>query len=151
MNRRFRQLRAFWQLPLGDRAGLLAAWGLLLSIDALCWLMGARCCLRWLRRAAGFQKTARPPDSWVICQAELVSRAARHTPRPTTCLIRAMALWFLLTRRGVACDIILGVQKKMRHTLEAHAWVEWKGRPLLETADVRQRYAAFERPLSSLL
>lgn len=82
-------------------------------------------------------------------RTELVCCAARYTPRPATCLIRAMVLWFLLARRGVACDIILGVQKTP-HAFEAHAWVEWQGRPLLETADVRRQYAAFERPLSAL-
>ncbi|MDW8215970.1 MAG: lasso peptide biosynthesis B2 protein [Acidobacteriota bacterium] len=150
LKRRLGQFGTFWRLSPDDRAGLLAAWALLTAVDALCRIGGARCCLHWLQRMTAGRSSASPPgEEWVMRQAELVGRATRHTLRPTTCLIRALALWFWLTRRGVACEIVLGVQKTPG-ALEAHAWVEWQGKPLLEAADVRQHYAAFDQPLSRI-
>ncbi|MCS7078834.1 MAG: lasso peptide biosynthesis B2 protein [Chloracidobacterium sp.] len=150
LKRRLRQLGTFWRLSPDDRAGLLVAWALLTAVDVLCRVIGVRCCLHCLQRMTARCSSVSPPEEWVMRQAELVGRAARHTLRPTTCLIRALALWFWLTRRGVTCEIVLGVQKTLG-ALEAHAWVEWQGRPLLEAADIRQHYAAFDQPLSSIL
>ena len=149
LRRRLRQLTALRRLPPDERAGLLSAWALLIMVDALCQSIGARRCLRGLRWMAAVSGRALAPSDWALRQAEFVSRAARHTPRPTTCLIRAIALWFLLTRRGIACEVKIGVQKTP-DALRAHAWVEWQGRPLLEAADIGRQYAAFERPLSAM-
>ncbi|MFQ3639911.1 MAG: lasso peptide biosynthesis B2 protein [Chloracidobacterium sp.] len=142
------RLSTFRRLPPDDRGGLLLAWVLLLCLRLLCRLIGVRAslgCLRWLTLGAA---PSPPPTDWICRQVELVHCAARYCPVPATCLVRAMTLWFLLARRGVVGDIILGVAKTPA-SLEAHAWVEWQGAPLMEAPDVRQRYAVFDTPLSA--
>jgi hypothetical protein len=58
-------------------------------------------------------------------------------------------LWFLLARCGIVCDLRLGVEKDAQ-TFAAHAWVEWCGKPVMESPDVRKRYAVFDTPLNAL-
>ncbi|MGQ9896448.1 MAG: lasso peptide biosynthesis B2 protein [Acidobacteriota bacterium] len=153
MKRWHLRLRAFCRLASEDRAGLFVAWFLLLSLPAVCRLAGVRACLQWMRWIARFRQPqgmpAGSPAAWVERQSTLVSCAAQYCPKPPTCLIRALTLWFLLAQRGVVCDLRLGVGKKA-HVLEAHAWVEWCGQPVMESSDVGQRYAVFDIPLNAL-
>ncbi|MDZ4768487.1 MAG: lasso peptide biosynthesis B2 protein [Chloroflexota bacterium] len=58
--------------------------------------------------------------------ARMVNAAARLSPYKANCLKRALVLWWLLRRRGIASDIRIGVRKGAA-TLEAHAWVEIGG------------------------
>ncbi len=153
MKRWLYRLHIFCRLPSEDRANLVTAWLLLLGLPGVCRLVGVRACLRWMQWVVGFR---RPPASsttcladWVDHQGFLVSWAARYCPRSPTCLTRALVLWFLLARHGVACDLWLGVEKTTQ-TFEAHAWVEWHGQPVMESPDVRQRYAVFDTPLNAL-
>ncbi len=153
MKRWLYRLQTFCHLAPEDRAGLVVAWLLLLSLPGVCRLVGVRACLRWMQWVAGFQQplalSATCLADWVDHQGFLVSWAARYCPRSPTCLIRALVLWFLLARRGIVCDLWLGVEKESR-TFEAHAWVEWRGQPVMESPDVRQRYAVFDTPLNAL-
>lgn len=153
MKRWLYRLRAFCHLASEDRASLVIAWLLLVTLPGLCRLVGVRTGWWWLRRLAGFFRPlpALPNLAlgvWVERQGDLVSHAARYCPHHPTCLIRALVLWFLLARRGVACDLRLGVEKTSQ-MLNAHAWVEWCGRPVMESPDVRQRYAVFDTTLDA--
>jgi hypothetical protein len=78
--------------------------------------------------------------------AQLVDIAARRGVYAGNCLSQSLTLWWLLRRRGISCDLRLGVRRE-GDTLLAHAWVEHAGEPLNETAGVRQRYAAFDASL----
>jgi hypothetical protein len=78
----------------------------------------------------------------------LVNLASRHTPMPATCLSRSLVLCWLLRRRGIPCELRIGVQL-VRGKLDAHAWVEHEGIPINDTQDVAQRYAAFGGPLTT--
>jgi hypothetical protein len=71
--------------------------------------------------------------------SRLVSMAADRSPVPATCLSRSLALWLLLRRHGVEARICLGVRAGTEQP-HAHAWVEYQGRPLNETVDVRNRF-----------
>jgi hypothetical protein len=73
--------------------------------------------------------------------ALLVGIAARNGPYRGTCLSRSFTLLQLLQREGINADLRLGVRKEA--TLEAHAWVEYEGRPLNDTPDVATRYAPY--------
>lgn len=55
-----------------------------------------------------------------------VQLAASRSPYYVTCLRRSLALWWLLTRRGVACSINIGTTNAASG-FKAHAWVEWAG------------------------
>ena len=151
MKRWLYRLHIFCRLPSEDRVNLVTAWLLLLSLPGVCRLVGVRACLRWMRWMVGRQplpaSSAPCLADWVDHQGVLVSWAARYCPQSPTCLIRALVLWFLLARRGITCDLRLGIEKDAR-TFEAHAWVEWCGKPVMESPDVRQRYAVFDTPLN---
>jgi len=74
--------------------------------------------------------------------ARLVAAAARHGPYKAKCLPVALALGWLLRRQGIATDLRLGVRKHAAR-LEAHAWIEFGGIPLIDGPGVHQRFAAF--------
>jgi hypothetical protein len=63
-----------------------------------------------------------------------VLRAARHHPYPMRCLPQALALAWLLGRRGIAVQLRLGV-RTTNGSLLAHAWLEVNGRPIGEAGD----------------
>jgi hypothetical protein len=48
-------------------------------------------------------------------------------------------------RAGIETRVRVGVGGFDRRDLNAHAWVEHEGRPVGETPDVSERYAAFDR------
>ena len=45
--------------------------------------------------------------------------------------MRSLVLLRMLARRGVVCRLVIGVRPG--ETLEAHAWIEHDGHPLLPT------------------
>jgi hypothetical protein len=47
----------------------------------------------------------------------------------------------------VNSDLRIGV-RLIEGRLEAHAWVEYQGKPINDTQDVSERFAAFDGPLS---
>lgn len=75
--------------------------------------------------------------------ARMVSVAAYNGPYRANCLKRALVLWWLLARRGMAADIKIGVNKD-DGTLRVHAWVEYEDAILLDTEDGVERFSTFE-------
>ncbi len=69
--------------------------------------------------------------------------AARHHLYGMRCLPRALCLRWLLGRHGIEADLRIGVERQ-DEGLDAHAWVEWQGRPVGEDAAVAQRFAPLE-------
>jgi hypothetical protein len=63
----------------------------------------------------------------------VVGRTLRHLPFDSRCLMRSLVLTSLLARRGIASDLVIAVHPESG--LEAHAWVESRGVPLLPPAD----------------
>ncbi|MFC1720156.1 lasso peptide biosynthesis B2 protein [Pseudomonadota bacterium] len=122
---------------------------LLLSSAALLPLIGL------LIRLAGYRKTKNLLQSWVPSSAkvnpyrmphddperiaQLVAIATRHGPYRATCLRQALAVWWLLARRGVQADIKFGVQPNQPE-LKAHAWVEVNGKALNHPPTIKQDY-----------
>jgi hypothetical protein len=86
---------------------------------------------------------ASPEPTDVKDAARLVSIAARRGPWRSQCLTTALTLQWLLARRGIATDLRLGVRRKDGR-MEAHAWVEYEGMALIETAGVHERFGAFD-------
>ncbi len=62
---------------------------------------------------------------------DAVTRVLRTLPADDRCLVRALVLSSLLTRRGLPIALVIGVRTSPRFA--AHAWVEHAGRPLLAT------------------
>jgi Transglutaminase-like superfamily len=69
----------------------------------------------------------------------VVTRVLGALPRDARCLTRSLVLTALLARRGVPATIVIGV---CPDPFAAHAWVEYRGSPLLQPAT-----APFERLL----
>lgn len=72
--------------------------------------------------------------------ADLFVAAANLHPLPTTCLPRAVALWWLLRRAGIDSTIVLGVQPRPG-AITAHAWVEAAGRVLGDPQQIHLGYS----------
>ena len=60
-----------------------------------------------------------------------------------TCLDRSVALWFTMRQHGLDGDLRIGVARS-GDALDAHAWVEYGGAVLNDTADVSERFAVFD-------
>jgi transglutaminase superfamily protein len=84
--------------------------------------------------------------SQVRTTARMVNLAARHGFFNASCLHRAMILWWLLRRQGIASDLRFGVRKE-EGEVHAHAWVEYRGDPLDDEQNLRQHYVTFEQAL----
>lgn len=78
--------------------------------------------------------------------ARIVAAAARYGPYRATCLPMALTLGRLLQGQGIETELRLGVSKAAAR-LDAHAWVEYQGAPLIDHRDVHQRYAAFDKAI----
>jgi hypothetical protein len=61
----------------------------------------------------------------------------------SSCVARATFLWWLLRRRGVAAEVVIG-SRRLDGRFEAHAWVEVGGAVVDDAPDIRERFAAFD-------
>ncbi len=68
-----------------------------------------------------------------------VERATRVVP--ARCLTRSVTTWWLLARRGVRSEVVLGVANDRRAVVKAHAWLEVDGRVVNDAPDVREHFA----------
>jgi len=59
----------------------------------------------------------------------------------TTCLVRALVAQVLLGRRGYPARLCIGVAKGDGGQLEAHAWVECRGRVVIGERQALSRYS----------
>ena len=73
-----------------------------------------------------------PPDGARLGRA--VVRTIAALPSGTRCLTRSLVLLSLLARRGVKAELVIAVQPMAPEVLDAHAWIEVDGRPLLVPA-----------------
>jgi hypothetical protein len=81
--------------------------------------------------------------------ARMVRAAGRCGLRRPTCLQESLALWCILGRQGVPCELRVGVRRQAEK-FEAHAWVERLGVPLNEPEGLHRHYAAFDAALASI-
>jgi hypothetical protein len=61
----------------------------------------------------------------------VVTRILGMAPVRSTCLLRSLVLLRLLAARGVRADLVIAAQPSDTKPLDAHAWVELDGKPLL--------------------
>jgi len=82
--------------------------------------------------------------------SRMVNAAIRHVWRASTCLEKSLALWWLLGRQGIACEVRIGARKQ-GGKFEAHAWLERDGVAINEPQQEHRHYAAFDAtfPLQS--
>lgn len=125
-----------------------------MTIEAMALLVMARILVayvplaRW-RRTLGAPIAPRPeepslsPTSTVPADRRLrrlvhaVERAAVRLPGENRCLAKAMALQWMLRRRGLSASLVIGVLPGQRHGAlrDLHAWVEREGTILIGESD----------------
>ncbi|MCA9906771.1 MAG: lasso peptide biosynthesis B2 protein [Anaerolineae bacterium] len=145
-----RKLRA-WQLFSADERNLFVLSVLLLvSIRGVMKLLGFRRTKNILERviAPQTQRTTNPELARVL--ARIVAMARRNLMFEATCLEHSLTLWLLLRRRGLAGKLVMGTRLQ-NGAFEGHAWIEYEGQVINDTADVTTRYAVLlevEEPAS---
>ena len=74
--------------------------------------------------------------------ARVVRRVARHVPFPAVCLPQAIALQWILRRRGVKSRLVFGARHKAQGTgLDFHAWLTVGGKCVIGGGEL-ETYAA---------
>jgi hypothetical protein len=81
---------------------------------------------------------------------EAVGLVAGRSVIGARCLGRSLVLWFLLRRRGIDAELVIGADMPRGGQLPAHAWVEVAGEPVNDEADVRERFGGFDLQLPRL-
>lgn len=82
--------------------------------------------------------------------ADAVSLVAGRKVVGALCLGRSLLLWYLLRRRGMDAELVVGSKGAVDETWMAHAWVELDSQPVNDVADVRDHYASFGLELPRL-
>jgi len=80
--------------------------------------------------------------------ARIVSIAAQHGLYRATCLRRSLLVWWFLRRAGIQGKICFGV-RMFNGKLEAHAWVEYNGTVVNDSANIHENYQALNDALPS--
>ena len=82
--------------------------------------------------------------------ADAVSLVAGRKMVGALCLGRSLLLWYLLRRRGMDAELVVGAKSPVDEAWMAHAWVELDSQPVNDVPDVRQHYASFDLGLPRL-
>ena len=85
----------------------------------------------------------------IALTAHMVNAADRHGLVHPSCLVKSLAMWWLLGRQGITSQLRVGIRKEGGN-LEAHAWVEREGIALNEPEEHHRHYAAFDAALASV-
>jgi len=96
--------------------------------------------------ASAAPRPGAPVPVAVLVVTAAVTTVAGRRPTGWTCLPRAVTIVRLARRRGHEVELCLGVASPTEGVLPAHAWVEYGGVPLNDTADVRERYLVIPVP-----
>lgn len=148
------KLLRFSRLSPDQRATVLRAAALFLLTEGGLRVMGFR---RWKALAEHLFLPVRPhqvlgPNAQFETAGRIV-RAVRsvelHGPVTPNCLERSMVLWILLRRAGIEGELHVGARKNGSR-LEAHAWVELRGKVLNDSTDVHKHYTRFDAPIASV-
>ncbi len=141
------KVRQYWTLPVSERRLL---WQMAIALPLV--EMGLR--------LFGFNRTKQALTQWsqigapspvnrndeVIRYKRLFRRVCRVSPFTGRCLAQSLTLWALLQRRGIDTDLIFG-QRYDQGRFDAHAWLEYQGRPINDSQQVHQRFVAFAKPI----
>ncbi len=136
----------FVRLPAAERRLLVKAALLFSAIRLGLWLLPFETVRRLLAKVAeaptGFRETDRSSADRIIWAVEA---ASRHLPGARTCLPQALAAQVLLARRGHPALLRIGVVKGEKGHLEAHAWLESRGRIVIGGSEL-DRYTPLAAP-----
>jgi hypothetical protein len=80
--------------------------------------------------------------------ARTIHRAARHNIYQANCLKQSLLLWFILGKKLISSELKFGIEKFSNCQLNAHAWVECGGQPLIDSTDTLDKFSVFENGLN---
>ena len=119
------QLVKFLRLPVADRNFLFEVMLVVWAVRLILWLLPFRMVRALLTRLAG--NHGRSPEIPVDRVVRAVMTASRYVPA-ATCLTQALVTKLFLTRLGHEASVRIGVARSEAGELQAHAWVESRGR-----------------------
>ena len=105
---------------------------------------------RWIP----LKSTARPVSESEAYQrasdiTRIVSVAAQHGFYRASCLRKSLLTWGFLRRDGITSALCFGVRMSDRR-LEAHAWLEYNGMVLNDSANIHEQYQALDEALPGI-
>jgi hypothetical protein len=127
------RLRKFFRLPGSERWLLIKAALLLGAIRIGLRLLSFQT-LKQLLDSASKSRAANQFSSDRIAWA--VTAVSRYVLGDKPCLTQALAVQLLLKRRGYPASLRIGVERKGRGELQAHAWVESEDRVVIGEGDL---------------
>ena len=91
------------------------------------------------------KRTSSHPERLVFARylQRMVHLASRLHLLSMTCLPRALALHWMLVRRGIPAQVQIGVTKTAQG-IQAHAWLEVDGQQVGEPEHVTERFQRFD-------
>jgi hypothetical protein len=131
-------------LALEAAVGLAATWIALRTVGFRRW--------RRVLESPAIRKKSNAPATGVSTReianvVRMEEAAARNLFFDTNCLEQSLVLWWLLQKRGVSADLLIGARKDADR-FEAHAWVEFAGAPLNSTGEGHLHFVPFEEQIT---
>jgi len=125
------KIRNFLRLHPSDRWLFLNAFFALIGINLLLNVVPYNA-LRQSIAGQARRKKAFNPDCMEACRiADAVKLASRNTPGKSTCLVRALAGYYLMTKHDLPVEMYIGVKLGLPGQLKAHAWIMNQGEVIL--------------------
>lgn len=144
-----RNLAHFLGLPMRDKGLIMMALMLVPFVRLAVSQVGLVRVMAWLGRRQPGPPT-RAPITEVRTIARLVDWACAHSLGEANCLTRSLLLKWLLLGRGVECELRIGVHLDGK-TLQAHAWITYQGEPINDQAEIGDKFAPFDSPVSPMM
>ena len=142
-------IRQFLQLKAAERGVLIRAVPLVAAVQLCLWVIPFRTLhKRW---PALLPRLVRPVEQATLPLERivwLVRVASRFIPG-AHCLARAITAQLLLAREGYLVQMRIGVRKR-GNSLDAHAWLEYRGVPLFERDAQLNEFKPFEATITSV-
>lgn len=137
--------------PLTSQQWTVLAWSITVLPVVQLWmrLRGLDRTARRMARWSDLEQRPFDPDVPFLL-AEPIAIVAGRPIVGSRCLGRSLLLWFLLRRKGIDAELVIGSLAPADGLLAAHAWVEVAGVPVNDEPRVRDRYGSFGLTLPRL-
>lgn len=141
------KIQVFWEIPFSHKI-------LFLKIASLIPIVELAVHTIKFRRTVNLLKALSNKEPYSgIDELKIVGRHSNYfflyhkqLPLLGKCLARSLSLWFLLRRKGIETDLKFGTKKDGTELL-AHAWIEYKGKPLITDAESTAGYDMFSESI----
>jgi len=118
---------------------LVEAWWILLGFYLALLFMSYDRLNKWMPSLLRKKSNSFAHQAFAERLKQLVDISSRLHLLPMTCLVRSLALRWMLSRCGIPVQLCIGVSKTLIG-MHAHAWVEIYGQPIGDAQDVAERF-----------